>query len=170
MNIELKQLSIDMDKSEYNMLQNIENNENGFSNPAFGISFEEYKEWLKNEDGYSKGENLPKGWIPCTTFFLYVDNIPVGYGRVRHESNDYLENVIGAGNLGYGISKEYRGRGYGKILFGELLKQCKNLGYNEIKLFPLKSNIPTIKIMLSYGGEIVGDFKNEKHIIRIPIN
>ena len=77
--------------------------------------------------------------------------------------------IIGAGNLGYGISKEYRKKGYGNILFRELLTKCKNFGYSEIKLFPHKENIATVKIMLKNGGKIVGDFKGVKHIIRIPI-
>ena len=109
------------------------------------------------------------GWIPYTTYVLYVDGIPVGYGRVRHSSSEYLETVVGAGNLGYGIAKEYRGKGYGSILFKELLKKCKEIGYKEIKLFPMKTNEPTIKIMLKNGGQIIGDFKNQKHIIRIPL-
>lgn len=167
--IELRQLNVNFDRQEYEMLQSIEDNENGFSNPAYGISYEEYKEWLKKEDNYSKGKELPEEWIPCTTYFLYVNDIPVGYGRIRHSSNEYLENVIGAGNLGYGISKEYRGKGYGKILFGELLKKCREMGYNEIKLFPYKSNVTTVKIMQSYAGKIVGEFKDEKYIIVIPI-
>lgn len=151
------------------MLQRISDGENGFSNPASQLSYEEYKEWLKKEDDYSRGINLPEGWIPATTYFLYINEIPVGYGRVRHSSSEYLENVIGAGNLGYGIAKPYRGKGYGSVLFKELLKKCKEAGYKEIRLFPLKSNAPTVKIMLKNGGEIIGEFNHEKYIIKIPI-
>ena len=49
------------------------------------------------------------------------------------------------------------------------LLKCKEIGYTEIKLFPMKSNEPTVKIMLKNGGQIIGDFKNQKHIIRIPL-
>ena len=169
MKIELKQLSINMEKAEYKMLQDIKDNEKGFTNPAYGLTYQEYIKWLKEEDDYSRGENLPESWIPCTTYFLYIDNKPVGYGRIRHASSKYLEEVIGAGNLGYGIAKEYRGKGYGNILFQELLKECKQIGYKEIKLFPLKENEATIKIMLKNGGKIIGEFKEEKYIILIPI-
>ena len=167
--IELKQLSTDMGKAEYDMLQGMLDVENGFSNPAYNLSFEEYKKWLQEVDNHSKSIDLPEGWIPYTTYVLYINDTPVGYGRVRHTSSEYLENVIGAGNLGYGISKEYRGKGYGDILFKELLKKCKDFGYKEIKLFPLKSNEATVKIMLKNGGKIIGDFKGEKHIILISI-
>ena len=169
MKAELKQLSLEMGIREYRMLQGISNGENGFYNPACNISFEEYREWLKKEDELSKGVNLPEGWVPATTYFLYIDDEPVGYGRVRHASLEYLETVVGAGNLGYGITKEYRGKGYGGILFRELLKKCRDFGYEEIKLFPLKSNIATVKIMLKNGGEIIGEFNHEKYIIRIPV-
>ncbi len=168
-NIELKQLSLDMGKTEYDMLQEIPAVENGFTNPAYNLSYDEYKEWLRITDNHSIGIDLPEGWIPYTTYVLYVDGVPVGYGRVRHSSSEYLETVVGAGNLGYGIAKEYRGKGYGSILFKELLKKCKEIGYKEIKLFPMKNNEPTVKIMLKNGGRIIGDFKNQKHIIRIPL-
>ena len=168
--IELKQISTNMGKDVYKMLQGILDVENGFSNPAYNLSFEEYKKWLQEVDNHSKSIDLPEGWIAYTTYVLYVDDVPVGYGRVRHTSSEYLENVIGAGNLGYGISKEYRGKRYGDILFKELLKKCKEFGYKEIKLFPLKSNEATVKIMLKNCGEIIGSFKEEKHIILIPIN
>lgn len=169
MKVELKQLSTDMGKVEYEMLQGILEVENGFSNPAYNLSYEEYTEWLQEVDKHSKNIDLPEGWIPYTTYVLYINHIPVGYGRVRHKSSEYLENIIGAGNLGYGISKEYRGKGYGDILFKELLKKCKDFGYKEIKLFPLKSNEATIKIMIKNGGKIIGNFKDEKHIISIQI-
>ena len=81
-NIKLQQLSLDMGKPEYDMLQGISAVENGFTNPAYDLSYDEYK---------------------------------------------------------------------------------------EIKLFPMKSNEPTVKIILKNGGQIIGDFKNQKHIIRIPI-
>ena len=169
MKAELKHLSLEMGESEFNMLQGIANGENGFYNPAYHISYAEYREWLKKEDDMSKGVGLPEGWVPATTYFLYIDDEPVGYGRIRHASSEYLETVAGAGNLGYAIAREYRGMGYGGILFRELLKKCREIGYEEIKLFPMKSNIATVKIMLKNGGEIIGEFNQEKHIIRILV-
>ncbi len=169
MKVELKQLSVNMTEQEYVMFQGILDIENGFTNPAYNLTYNEYKKWLQEVDNHSKGINLPDGWIPYTTYILYINDIPVGYGRIRHSSSEYLETVVGAGNFGYGISKEYRGKGYGDILFKKLLKKCKEHGYNEIKLFPLKTNEVTIKIMIKNGGRIIGNFKDEKYIISIPI-
>ena len=41
-NIALKQLSVDMGKPEYDMLQGISAVENGFTNPAYNLSYDEY--------------------------------------------------------------------------------------------------------------------------------
>jgi predicted acetyltransferase len=166
--IELLQLSINNSYDEYNMLQHIEKTENGFINDVHGMSFDEYKQWLKKEDDYSQSKNLPKNWIPQTTFFLYVDRTPVGIGRIRHYSNEYLEQN-GVGNLGYGIAKPYRGKGYGNILFENLLIKCKLFGYKKIKLFPYINNISTNKIMLKYGAKLIGTLNEEKNIYEIPI-
>jgi len=166
--IELLQLSVNNGYDEYNMLQNIEKSENGFTNEVKGMPFDEYKQWLKKEDDYSKSQNLPDNWIPQTTFFLNIDGIPVGIGRVRHYSSEYLEQN-GVGNLGYGIAKPYRGKGYGNILFENLLIKCKLLGYKRIKLFPYINNISTNKIMLKHGAKLLGTINDEKHIYEIEI-
>ena len=113
MRVELKQLDVNMADLEYDMLQDILNIENGFTNPAYGLTYEGFKKWLVEVDNHSRGMLLPEGWIPYTTYILYVDNIPVGYGRIRHSSSEYLETVVGAGNLGYGIARKYRGIGLG---------------------------------------------------------
>lgn len=167
--IEFKQVNINMGKPEYEMLQGIENGENGFMNEVFDMPYNEYKNWLKLQEEFHLGINLPQGWIPCTTYFLYDNNIPIGIGRIRHETSEYLQTVVGAGEIGYGISKNYRNKGYGNILFKELLKKCKDYGYKKITLFPHKDNEATIKIMLKNGGKKIGKFKEEKIIIEIPI-
>ena len=166
--IELRQSNKDLGMAEYEMLQGIENGENGFMNEVYGMNYDEYKKWLIQQDDYHLGKNLPQGWIPSTTYFLYDNDIPIGIGRVRHETSEYLQTVVGAGEIGYGISKNYRGKGYGNILFKEILKKCKDFGYDKITLFPHKDNEATIKIMLKNGGNVIGKFKEEKVIIEIP--
>ncbi|MZQ83278.1 GNAT family N-acetyltransferase [Paenibacillus sp. 5J-6] len=167
MKIEVQQLSLNDCKEKYDMLQTIRNNENGFYNPVFEMSYKEYLLWLQREDDYSKGNHLPESWIPQTTFFLFIDDEPIGIGRIRHKSSKYLES-IGVGNLGYAISELHRGKGYGNILFRELLKKCISFGYDQIKLFPYKNNIPTVNIMLKNGGQITDSFDDEKYIVVIP--
>ena len=48
------QLSKENRVDEYNMLQEIDRNEYGFTNEVKGMSFDEYKGWLVQQDDYSK--------------------------------------------------------------------------------------------------------------------
>ena len=47
MKVELKQLDVNMAEQEYEMLQGILDLENGFANPAYNLSYKEYKNWLE---------------------------------------------------------------------------------------------------------------------------
>ena len=54
------------------------------------------------------------------------------------------------------VSAEYRGRGIGTKLFGELLKLCKERGANAVTLEVRPSNVAAIKIYESFGLKSVG--------------
>jgi hypothetical protein len=49
MDIELKQLSLDLGGNVYDMLQEIDKIEYGFTNEVKGMTFYEYKKWLKKK-------------------------------------------------------------------------------------------------------------------------
>lgn len=161
--IELRQLSIDNEIAEYDMLQGIDTNEYGFTNEVYGISYDDYETWLVQEDNYSKAQNLPKNWIPQTTYFLYVSGQPVGIARIRHYSSDLLERQ-GVGNFGYGIAKPYRGKGYGNVLFAETMKKCKIHGYTKVKSFVHIDNTASNKVFLNNGARFLGILDGKKNI------
>ena len=99
------------------MLQEIPKEENGLVNSGNGLSFAEYKEWLKKKCAESEQIGLVDGWkVPSTTYWLYVDGKPAGFGAVRHFLTDALRKA--GGNIGYGIAPRHRGKGYGKKLLG----------------------------------------------------
>lgn len=56
---------------------------------------------------------LQEGWVPETEFFLWEDNRIVGWFRIRHWLTEELAK--GAGHIGYGIRKEFRGKGYASL-------------------------------------------------------
>lgn len=94
--LELKKLSVDDGFDVYKMLQEIPSEENGLLNKANGLTFDEYKEWLiaKQRDAEQKG--IVDGWkVPSTTFWLYVDGIPVGFGSIRHFLTEALSQTGG---------------------------------------------------------------------------
>ena len=163
MKIEFRQLSIDCGMDEYLMLQGIGSDEYGFTNEVNGMSFDEYKQWLIQQDDYSKARNLPEHFIPQTTYFLYVNARPVGLARIGHDSSDELEKR-GVGNFGYGIAKPYRGKGYGNALFAHVKAACKELGYAKIKSFVHIENAASNRVLLKNGAKQIGIYNGEKII------
>lgn len=86
---ELRRLSVDDGMDIYNMLQDIPKKENGLVNGANGLSYEEYQEWLLKKHEESEQIGLVDGWkVPSATYWLYVDEKPVGFGTIRHFLTD----------------------------------------------------------------------------------
>ena len=143
--LELKRLSVDDGLDIYTMLQEIPAEENGLINKANGLTFDEYKEWLIVKQRDSEQEGIVDGWkVPSTTFWLYADGIPVGFGSVRHFLTEALRKA--GGNIGYGIAQAFRGKGYGKELLRLLL--------NEVLVTILLDNIASQAVAIANGGVV----------------
>ena len=153
--LELKKLSVDDGFDVYKMLQEIPSEENGLLNKANGLTFDEYKEWLiaKQRDAEQKG--IVDGWkVPSTTFWLYVDGVPVGFGSVRHFLTEALSQV--SGHIGYGIAPQFRGNGYGNEILRLLLKKADEIGLEKVLVTVDLDNIASQAVALANGGVITG--------------
>lgn len=148
----------------YEMLQEIEANDNGFNNEVKGKSYESYKDWLYKNEQYSKGEGLEDKKVPQTTYWMYSGEVPVGYGRIRHRLNDTLE--ASSGHVGYALPKSQRGNGYGDELLKLLIKECFKMGILPIQVGVNKENKPSNAIVLRNGGTLYKqtETKNIYHI------
>lgn len=153
MTIRLKQLHCDDGFDIYSMLQRIGPCENEFKNTAHGLNYQQYKEWLKQQDDWSMGLNLPDGYVAQTIFWLFDDNQPVGIGKIRHELNNH-SRMIG-GNIGYAIDPKCRGRGYATKLLEMLIVKAKELGVKEILLSVEKYNPSSKRVIEKNGGELI---------------
>ena len=78
---ELRKLSVNDGMDVYQMLQDIPLDENGLQNKVNGMTFEEYKDWLIKKQQESEMDGIVDGWkVPSTTYWLYADGVPVGFG------------------------------------------------------------------------------------------
>lgn len=153
MTCELRRLSVDDGRDIYEMLQQIPANENGYSNSANGLSFEEYKAWLAAKELNSKRTEIEDGWkVPQSTFWLYVDGKPVGRGDIRHFLTEKL--LQEGGNIGYAIVPGERNKGYGTVLLRELIKECHKLSIVRALITVRNENTASIKVALANGGKI----------------
>ena len=161
--IELRRLSPADGIDVYDMLQEIPREENGFMNNGHGKSFEEYRVWLKTMDEESHRQGIVDGWkVPSTTYWLYVDGTPVGYGKVRHFLTDSLRTA--GGNIGYVIRPGWRGQGYGKELLRLLLVKARGIGMDKALVTIRKDNAASLAVARANGGVITGE-TDERYLV-----
>ena len=145
----LKKLTLSDDKGVYEMLQEILKNDNGFHNNVNGMTYEEFRLWLTKEYARDNGE-LEEWMVPQSSYWLMNDDLPIGYGRIRHSLNDNLYET--SGHIGYAIRKTERGKGYGNQILKLLLDECAYLGISEIQVAANAENILSNKVILSNNG------------------
>jgi predicted acetyltransferase len=164
--IELKELSLGDGNDIFKMLTEIGPGENGFMNSAYGISFEEFSEFLRGKIDFSLGKNLMPGYVPETIYWLYADCRPVGIGKLRHYLNSALR--IHGGHIGYCIRPVERGKGYGTIILGELLKIARGKAIGDVLLTCAASNTPSRRVIESNNGVLESIIEGEcKYWIRL---
>ena len=151
--LKLRQLSPDDGRDVYEMLQGIGENENSFKNPVRGMDFDEYKEWLIEQDNWSRGVGLPEGYVPQTLFWLMENDLPVGIGKIRHALTDFSREY--GGNIGYAISSKHRGKGYGNTILKLLLEKAREMKIEEILLTVDKYNYASKKVIENNGGTLI---------------
>lgn len=157
--VQLKMLSKDDGIEIFTMLKGIKKIENSYTNPTFDMTFSEFKEWLEIQEQWSRGEKLPKGYVPQTIYWLYDGNTPVGMGKIRHYLTECSRK--NGGNIGYAISSQYRGRGYGSTFLNLLLNEAKRIRIGEILLTVDKNNEASRKVCEKNGG-ILFDENSER--------
>ncbi len=153
-------------EKEWKFIAALPEDENGFGNSWPGISQEDFEQTaLPKMIAHARGEGLPKGWVPQTCFFLWNDDVIVGLYHLRQFLCESL--VEGSGHIGYIISKEYRGKGYGTAGLGLVLKAAsKVIPEEEFYLRVNRDNPASLKVMLKNGGYIHHE-DSEHYYVRI---
>lgn len=164
MKYELRQLSISDGRDIYEMLKEIPYDENGYINSVNGKSFDEYKLWLISDDEKSKSIGLESWMVPSNTYWLYVDDYPVGVAKLRHYLTDQLREE--GGNVGYAVRPGERGKGYGTILLKMVLEEAKKLHIDKVLITVRNYNTASIQVALNNHGYIE-KVSDERHYIWI---
>ncbi|MBE6919769.1 MAG: GNAT family N-acetyltransferase [Ruminococcaceae bacterium] len=153
MALHLRKASVEDGVEVYRFLQALPAEENGFVNTAAGKSYEEYRQWLYSVVKNAMQQGTVDGWkVPQTTYWLYRDDQPVGYGKIRHFLTEKLKET--GGHMGISILPECRGQGLGTFFIGALVHECEALGINEVLFTIRNSNQASIKAVLANDGQI----------------
>ena len=166
--MELIRLQDSDPKKAYELYNSFPKEEMGYTNPVFGYSYKEYLAYVEKKRKWTKGEDLPEGFVADTTYVLEENGEYVGSFNFRHYLNDFLRE--GPGHIGYGIKKDYRGRGYASKGLKLLIDIVRTQGIDtpEIYLEVNKDNPASLRVQLKNGAYI--HHESEKcYYTRIPL-
>ena len=153
-------------EKEWLMLRDMPLDENGCINSYHGVKRQDFDKALFSMIESKQGINLPEGFVPDTTLFVWMDDKPIGLFRVRHYLNDSLRT--GSGHIGYWIAPQYRDRGYATEALGLVLQYAaKIIDEDEFYLRVDKTNPASLRVMEKNGGHIVSE-DTKKYYVRIP--
>lgn len=112
-------------------------------------------------DEFFKAEhdiNLPRGYVPETTYFFVDNNDDIlGVVNIRHYLDEILFKI--RGHIAYGIRPSKRGQGLAKKMLELALAEAKVKGILRVLMVSDKSNIASSKTIISCGGVL----ENERY-------
>lgn len=115
--------------------------------------FSSIEVWLEELKKRSCEDTVPKGLVPSSTYLAVreKDNYIVGMIDIRHYLNEYLTQV--GGNIGYGVRKTERNKGYAKQMLKLALEKCKELKIKKVLITCDEDNIASEKVILSANAK-----------------
>jgi predicted acetyltransferase len=109
--------------------------------------------FLKKRISYSKGIDLPDGWLPTSMFLCIKNGNILGAIRVRHGINDYIRNVIG--HIGYETSPNARNCGVATFM----LDWAKHNVIDNVAIVTCDAeNVASKKVIQNCGGHYLDTF------------
>lgn len=152
MEVFLKKLCEKESDAVYDMFMEIPAQEDGFENPAHGMDRHQFNDFCRQKFRHAQGLDLAEGYVPDTYYILYVDELPIGFVKLRHYLNDHLRQS--GGHIGYGIRPSARGQKYGNRILQEVLKFAQKLGLDKVLLTVDNDNIRSRKVIEHNGGQL----------------
>ena len=149
----------DLDRA-YELFGKFQADEHGLVNDAYGLSRDEFAQYMRKVEDMHAGRNLPEGYVPATKYILVNDSGDyVGIFNLRHRLTDFLRN--GPGHIGYGVAREYRGHGYATAGLKLTLAKARELGIKEAYLSVHKTNPASLAVQQHCGARIDHEDKTE---------
>lgn len=153
-NLYLREVSINDELDGLYFLQDLMNEEGIMVSPApKDINELTYLKWLKEKVDTAKGINLPNDYIPCTTYWVILDNKIIGLANIKHYLNDFLRKK--GGHIGLSIAKDYRRKGLGLKATKLLIEKARNeFGIEDILFTNDPANIASRNMCEKLGAEL----------------
>ena len=123
----------------------------------FPLTFpnDDFPAFLERLAACARGEGLPAGFVPHSTYWLVSDGVVAGVANLRHALTDALRRE--GGNIGYGVRPSARRQGFARELLRCTLAQARERGLSEVWLTCAKTNLASIRTILGGGGKFLSE-------------
>jgi predicted acetyltransferase len=99
---------------------------------------------------HSRGERLPEGWVPGSTWFLEDDGRLLAVANLRHRLAGSLDRF--GGHVGYSVRPSERGKGYATDLLQAVIGKARVLGLRRLLLTCGPDNPASQRVIEKCGG------------------
>ena len=113
---------------------------------------------FKKYSDYSKGINLPQGFVPSDTYWLVDNNTFIGEISIRHSLTDFL--IEYGGHIGYAVRYSYWNKGYATKMLKFALEKAKQLGLEKVLITCNDDNYGSARVIEKNGGVLEDKIKN----------
>jgi predicted acetyltransferase len=118
---------------------------------SIGFSSDDFTAFLERLAACARGEGLPEGFVPHSTYWLVSGGIEVvAVSNLRHRLTYRLRRD--GGNIGYGVRPSARGRGFGSEILRQTLLRAQAIGLREVLITCAKTNLPSVRTIVGNGG------------------
>lgn len=123
--------------------------------PAFDFALgyvesESFERYILKQEAWSRGEELPSGFVPGSFFVGVVDGVVVGRVSIRYALNEFLSRI--GGHVGYGVRLSQRRRGYATRMLQQALPICKAHGIEHALVTCDVDNVGSRQVIERCGG------------------
>jgi predicted acetyltransferase len=120
-----------------------------------GFPNDDFPAFLARLAASARGENLPPGFVPHSTYWLVSDGVVVGVSNLRHALTAALRRE--GGNIGYGVRPSARRRGFAGELLRQTLLRAREVGLREVWITCRKTNVASVRTILGKGGVFLSE-------------
>lgn len=113
---------------------------------------DDFGQFVQQLRDYSKGINLPEGWVPGSTYWLVRNGRVLGVSNLRHDLTEFLRHE--GGHIGYSVRPTERGKGCGTLMVKLVLEKAKELGLERVLITCDKDNVASAKVIQKNGGKL----------------
>ena len=127
----------------------------GTNHPKTAVAHTNVDAYIALMNAWSRGEDLPEGWVPCDHFWIVNDGTVVGEIAVRHRLTEWLRQV--GGHIGYDVHPAHRNRGIATAALREALNVLAERGETEALITCALDNVASARVIEKCGGVRIED-------------